>query len=89
MVGTPAITTRGLIEDDMKIIVEFIDEVISNHSNESVLKSIAKRVNSMMGGIDPCLLNLSLSFQNLWHCMLLSLQELFFDFLICQCLIHL
>ena len=48
-VGTPAITTRGLIEDDMKIIVEFIDEVISNHSNESVLKSVAKRVNSMMG----------------------------------------
>ena len=48
-VGTPAITTRGLIEDDMKIIVEFVDEVISNHSNESVLKSVAKRVNSMMG----------------------------------------
>ena len=48
-VGTPAITTRGLIEDDMKIIVEFIDEVISNHSNESVIKSVAKRVNSMMG----------------------------------------
>jgi glycine hydroxymethyltransferase len=48
-VGTPAITTRGLVEDDMKIIVEFIDEVISNHSNESVLKSVAKRVNSMMG----------------------------------------
>ena len=48
-VGTPAITTRGLIEDDMKIIVEFIDEVISNHSNESLLKSVAKRVNSMMG----------------------------------------
>ena len=48
-VGTPAITTRGLIEDDMKIIVGFIDEVISNHSNESVLKSVAKRVNSMMG----------------------------------------
>ena len=48
-VGTPAITTRGLIEDDMKIIVEFIDEVILNHSNESVLKSVAKRVNSMMG----------------------------------------
>jgi glycine hydroxymethyltransferase len=48
-VGTPAITTRGLVEDDMKIIVEFIDEVISNHSKESVLKSVAKRVNSMMG----------------------------------------
>ena len=48
-VGTPAITTRGLVEEDMKIIVEFINEVITNHSNESVLKSVAKRVNSMMG----------------------------------------
>ena len=48
-VGTPAITTRGLVEDDMKVIVEFIDEVISNYSNESVIKSVAKRVNSMMG----------------------------------------
>ena len=48
-VGTPAITTRGLVEDDMEVIVEFIDEVISNYSNESVIKSVAKRVNSMMG----------------------------------------
>jgi len=48
-VGTPAITTRGLVEEDMKVIVKFIDEVISNYSNESVLKSVAKRVNSMMG----------------------------------------
>ena len=47
-VGTPAITTRGLIEDDMETIVAFIDEVISNYEDETVLESVAKRVNVMM-----------------------------------------
>ena len=46
--GTPAITTRGLLEDDMEIIVSFIDEVICNHENAAVLESVAKRVNTMM-----------------------------------------
>ena len=31
--GTPAITTRGLKEDDMEIIVGLIDEVIQNHGD--------------------------------------------------------
>ena len=48
-VGTPAITTRGLLEDDMETIVAFIDEVISNYEDEAVLESVAKRVNIMMG----------------------------------------
>ena len=48
-VGTPAITTRGLKEDDMKAIVAFIDEVICNYENGAVLESVAKRVNTMMG----------------------------------------
>ncbi|PLW99442.1 MAG: serine hydroxymethyltransferase [Marinilabiliales bacterium] len=47
-VGTPAITTRGLKEQHMEPIVEFIDEVISNISNENVLASVKKRVNAMM-----------------------------------------
>ena len=37
-VGTPAITTRGLREEHMGIIVELIDEVISNIENETVIK---------------------------------------------------
>lgn len=49
-VGTPAITTRGLIEDDMKTIVGFIDEVITNYNDQEVLSSVSKRVNNMMGG---------------------------------------
>ena len=48
-VGTPAITTRGLLEDDMETIVAFIDEVISNYEDEAVLESVAKHVNVMMG----------------------------------------
>ena len=35
--GTPAITTRGLKENDMIYIVELIDEVITNNNNVKVL----------------------------------------------------
>ena len=47
-VGTAAITTRGLKEKDMEVIVSLIDEVITNFDNESVLESVAQRVNDMM-----------------------------------------
>ncbi len=47
-VGTPAITSRGLVEKDIEPIVNFIDEVISNVENESVIADVAKRVNKMM-----------------------------------------
>ena len=39
-VGTPAITTRGFVESDMKWIVGMIDEVIENHDNETKLKTL-------------------------------------------------
>ncbi len=47
-VGTAAVTTRGLKEADMETIVSYIDEVISDFENESVQKSVAKRVKKMM-----------------------------------------
>ena len=47
-VGTPAITTRGLVESDMETVVAFIDQVINNHEDDAVLESVAKRVNEMM-----------------------------------------
>lgn len=47
-VGTPAITTRGLKEDSMQVIVDLIDEVISNVDNEEVIISVRNRVNAMM-----------------------------------------
>jgi glycine hydroxymethyltransferase len=47
-VGTAAVTTRGLKETDMLVIVDLIDEVIQNFENEAVLESIAEKVNEMM-----------------------------------------
>ncbi|MGE4346192.1 MAG: serine hydroxymethyltransferase [Flavobacteriaceae bacterium] len=47
-VGTPAITTRGLVEADMKAIVELIDQVIINHDNDQKLEEIADKVVEMM-----------------------------------------
>jgi glycine hydroxymethyltransferase len=39
-IGTPAITTRGFVENDMPWIVDVINEVIMNHDNEDKLKFI-------------------------------------------------
>jgi len=47
-VGTAAITTRGLQESDMEVIVDLIDRVILNHENEEVIEEIAAEVNQMM-----------------------------------------
>ena len=47
-IGTPAITTRGLVESDMESIVSFIDEVIKNPESENNIKSIRGEVISMM-----------------------------------------
>ena len=47
-VGTPAITTRGLKETDMELVVDLIDEVITNHENETVLEAVAQKVNALM-----------------------------------------
>ncbi len=46
--GASAITTRGLKEEDMAIIANFIDEVINNFENEELLESIADKVNDFM-----------------------------------------
>ena len=43
-VGTAAITTRGLLEDDMKIIVDFIDKAITNRSDKDFLTNISRNV---------------------------------------------
>jgi glycine hydroxymethyltransferase len=47
-VGTPAITTRGMKEQHMDIIVNLIDEVISNIENEEVIKKVGKKVIELM-----------------------------------------
>ncbi|MDW8295654.1 MAG: serine hydroxymethyltransferase [Raineya sp.] len=46
--GTPAITTRGLKENDMLQIVEWIDEALQNHDNDTKLTQIRQKVNQEM-----------------------------------------
>ncbi len=48
-IGTPAVTTRGLVEADMVTIVELIDRVLMNHTDEDVIEAVAEEVNDMMG----------------------------------------
>ncbi len=47
-IGTPAVTTRGLKENDMLIIADLIDRVINDPENEGKLLEIKKEVNQMM-----------------------------------------
>jgi len=47
-VGTAAVTTRGLVEKDMKTIVNLIDKVIVDHNDEQKLEEIAEQVIEMM-----------------------------------------
>lgn len=49
-VGTPAITTRGLVENEMETIVHFIDEAILNYENDSHLANIKTKVHGLMAG---------------------------------------
>ena len=48
-VGTPAITTRGLVEEDMETVVALIDKVLMNYTDETVLEQVAEEVNDLMG----------------------------------------
>ena len=47
-IGSAAVTTRGLLESDMSVIVDLIDEVISNFEDEALLEAVASKVNNMM-----------------------------------------
>ncbi|GAA4282255.1 serine hydroxymethyltransferase [Gaetbulibacter aestuarii] len=46
--GVAAVTTRGLKEDDMKVIVDLVDEVIENYEDEATLEAVKAKVNAMM-----------------------------------------
>jgi glycine hydroxymethyltransferase len=47
-VGTPAITTRGFKETDMERIVDLIDDVLLNYSNEAKVKAISQEVKNWL-----------------------------------------
>lgn len=49
-IGTAAVTTRGLKEEDMAKIVDLIDSVITNFEDETMLEDVKKKVENMMKG---------------------------------------
>lgn len=50
-VGTPAITSRGLIEKDMPFIVELLDRVLSNIEDENIITEVREQVRKKMHGL--------------------------------------
>lgn len=48
--GTPAITSRGLKENDILTVVDFIDTVINNINDDKVIAGVKSKVNAMMSG---------------------------------------
>ncbi len=48
--GTPAITTRGLVESDMKKMVDIIDSVLANKDDEVKVAELKSEVNAWMSG---------------------------------------
>lgn len=46
--GTPAVTTRGLKEQDMETIAELISEIVADIDNEKTIEAVKNKVNQMM-----------------------------------------
>jgi glycine hydroxymethyltransferase len=47
-IGTAAITTRGMKETDMTKIVDLIDQVLMNHTNEAKIADVKSEINQWM-----------------------------------------
>ena len=47
-VGTPAVTTRGLVESDMIQLVDWMDKAIMNYEDDALLKKIGAEVKAKM-----------------------------------------
>jgi glycine hydroxymethyltransferase len=47
-IGSPAVTSRGLKEDQMDTIVGLIDEVLMDNANEATIKKVGEKVHGMM-----------------------------------------
>ena len=46
-IGSPAMTTRGMGIEEVKIIVDLIDQVILNHDNKEKIQSVKKHINEL------------------------------------------
>ncbi|MBR5856680.1 MAG: serine hydroxymethyltransferase [Bacteroidales bacterium] len=49
-VGSPAVTSRGLVEKDMATIVELVDKVLSNIDDQKVLEEVKAAARQLMSG---------------------------------------
>ena len=47
-VGTPALTTRGVKENEISKIVELVDRVITNINDDATIEAVKKEVNELM-----------------------------------------
>ena len=50
-VGTPAVTSRGLVEKDMPGIVDLIDKVLCNVENDQIIEEVRQQVKMKMNGL--------------------------------------
>jgi len=48
-VGVPAVTTRGMKEEHMPIVVDMIDKVLMNVDNETIINTVKSDVKEFMG----------------------------------------
>ena len=46
-IGTPALTTRGMKEDEMRLIASLIAEVIGHINDDSKIKAVAEKVKQL------------------------------------------
>ena len=47
-IGTPAITTRGMVEKDVERVVDFIDQILEKPEDSKRIKTIRKKVNKFV-----------------------------------------
>ncbi len=50
-VGTAAMTTRGLVENDMERIVDLVDDVLTNHDDDTKIAAAKQEVNNWMAQV--------------------------------------
>jgi len=48
-VGTPAVTTRGMKENEMRLIASYIADVVKNINNEQKIHAVAEQVKKLCG----------------------------------------
>lgn len=48
-IGAPAITTRGLKEQDMSLVADFIDRALMAANDDLALEELAEEINAWMG----------------------------------------